>query len=143
MRPIAPIHFFTPLIAPSSSSLLHPRPSFLLIPPSSSSPLPPDPSFFLIQHCPDHLKSVKVHSSSILTKALPTNRRTNQPTNHPTNRRTRPHIEMRTHLKTHHLWFCPGLSVYRLYGLPFFTSISQRDCFGIIGEDVGLGQIFH
>ena len=70
-------HFFTLLVLPSSSSLLPPHPSFLLIPPSSSSLLPPRPSFFIIQHCPNHLESVKVHFSSILTKALPTNGPTN------------------------------------------------------------------
>ena len=63
-----------------SSSLLPPRLSFLLVSPSSSSLLPPGPSFFLIQHCPNHLASVKVHFSSILTKALPTNGPTNRPT---------------------------------------------------------------
>ena len=41
--------FFTLLIAPSSTSLLSPRPSFLRVHPSSSSLLPPRPSFFLVQ----------------------------------------------------------------------------------------------
>ncbi len=72
-------------------------PSFLLVPPSSSSLLPPRSSIFLVQHCLNHSESVKVHFSLILTKALPTDRRTNQPTN----QRTRPLIEMRTHLKNH------------------------------------------
>jgi len=64
-------------------------------PPSFLSSLPPCPSFFLVQHCLNHLESVKVHFSAILTKAL----RTDQPTDQPTDRRTRPLIEMRTHLK--------------------------------------------
>ena len=83
-------------VPPSSPSLLPPRPSFLLVPPSSSSLLSPFPSFFLVQQCLNHLESVKVYSSSILTKALPTDR----PTAGRTDRRTRPLIEMRTHLKT-------------------------------------------
>ena len=69
-----------------SSSLLHPRPSFLLLVlPSSSSLLPPcpifllDPLFFIIQHCLNHLESVKVNFF---------------------HRRIRPLIEMRMHLKT-------------------------------------------
>ena len=41
--------FFTLLIAPSSTSLLSLRPSFLLVHPYSSSLLPPRPSSFLIQ----------------------------------------------------------------------------------------------
>ena len=65
-------HFFTLLGPPSSSSLLPPRPSFRLIP------------LFLVQHCLNHLESVKVHFPSILTKALPTDGRTNQPTDRPT-----------------------------------------------------------
>ena len=88
-----------------SSSLLPPRPSFLLVPPSSSSLLPLCPSFLLvppsrtsfllIQHCLNHLESVKVHFSSILTKVLPTDQRTDQRTD----RQTSPLIEMQTHLK--------------------------------------------
>ena len=68
-----------------SSSLLPPCPSFLPFPPSSLSLLPPShsllfvPLFFLVQHCLNHLESVKIHFSSILKKAL----RTNQPTDHP------------------------------------------------------------
>ena len=57
-------HFFS-----LSSSLLPPRRSFLLAPPSSSSLLPPCSSFFLVQHCLNHLESIKGHFSSILTKA--------------------------------------------------------------------------
>ena len=85
-------HFFDNFFIFSlSSSFLPPRPSFLLDPPSSSSLLPPHPSFFFVQHGLNHLESVKVHLSSILTKALRTDG--------PTNRRTRQFIEMRTHLK--------------------------------------------
>ena len=53
-------------VPPFSPSLLPPRPSFLLVP------------LFLVQHCLNHLESVKlkVHFSSILTKALPTDGRT-------------------------------------------------------------------
>ena len=40
-------HFFTLLIAPSSTLLLSPRPSFFLVHPSSSSLHPPRPSFLL------------------------------------------------------------------------------------------------
>ena len=68
--------YFFLLITPSSSSLLPPCPSFLLVPPSSSS--------LLVQHCLNHLKSVKVHFPLILTKALPTDRRRDQPTDQPT-----------------------------------------------------------
>ena len=46
----------------------------------SSSLLTPRPSFFLVQHCLNHLESVKGHFSAILTKALPTDRPTDQPT---------------------------------------------------------------
>ena len=49
-------HLFTLLVAPSSSSLLPPRPSFLLLPLSSL-------------HRLNYLESVKDHFSSILTKA--------------------------------------------------------------------------
>ena len=70
-------------ILPSSPSLLPPRLSFLPVSPSSSSLLPPRPSFFLSQHCLNHLKSVKVHFSSILTKALRTDGPTNQPMDKP------------------------------------------------------------
>ena len=95
------------LVPPSSSSLLPPRPSFLPVPPSSPSLPPPHPSFFLIQHGLNHLESVKVHFSSILTKALPTNR----PTNRPTDRRTMPLIKMRTHLKMG----CNGINCVTLF----------------------------
>ena len=90
MRPQATfsffIFFYNYFIFSLSSSLLPPPPYFLLVPLSSLSLLPPRPSFlliplfFLIQHCPNHLESVKVDFSSILTKALPTNGRTNGPT---------------------------------------------------------------
>ena len=83
--------FFTLLVAPSSSSLLPPRRSFLLVPPSSSSLLPLCSSFFLVQHCLNHLESIKGHFSSILTKA----QRTDGPTNGPTDGRTRPLIQLR------------------------------------------------
>ena len=73
-------HFFTLLIAPSSTSLLSPRPSFLLVHPSSSSLLPPHPSFLFVPP-----------SSSSLLPPHPSKRRTD--------RRIRPLIEMRTHLK--------------------------------------------
>ena len=53
----------------------------LLVPPSSSSVLPPDPSFFFNQHCPNHLESVKVHFSSILTDQA-----TDQPTDQQTDK---------------------------------------------------------
>ena len=76
-------HFFTLLIALSSTSILSPRSSFLLVPPSSSFLLPPRPSFFLVQHCLNHLESVKGHFSLNLTKALRTDGWTD------------PHIEMR------------------------------------------------
>ena len=68
-----------PSTPPSSLSLLPPHPSFLLVPPSSSSLLPPCPSIFLVQRYLNHSESIKVHFSSILSKALPTDRRTNQP----------------------------------------------------------------
>ena len=90
-------HFFTLLVAPSSSSLLPPRPSFLLVPLSSLSLFPPCPSFFLVQNCQKHLEFVKGHFSSILTKALPTNQRTNQPTNRRTDKAS--YRDARTHLK--------------------------------------------
>merc|ERR1739848_405076 len=68
-------HFF------ATFSFFHsPRPLFLLVSPSSSFLLPPRPSFLLIQHCLNHLESVKVHFSSISTRALPTDGRTDQPT---------------------------------------------------------------
>ena len=73
-------HFITLLVPPSSPSLLPP--------PASSSLLPPRPSFFLIQHCLNHLESEIGHFSSILTKALPTDRRTNQPTDKASDRDT-------------------------------------------------------
>ena len=60
-------HFFTLLVAPSSSSLLPPRPSFLLVPPSS---------FVLFLPRPALPQSIKGHFSSILTKA----QRTDGPT---------------------------------------------------------------
>ena len=44
------LYFFTPLVAPSSSSLLPPCSSF-------------------VQHCLNHLESIKGHFSSSLTKA--------------------------------------------------------------------------
>ena len=69
------------LVPPSYSFLLPPRSSFLLVPPSSSSLLPPHPSFFLIQHCLNHLESVKVYFSSILTKAIQTDQPTDRLTN--------------------------------------------------------------
>ena len=80
-----------------SSSLLPPRRSFLLVAPSSSSLLPPCSSFFLVQHCLNHLESIKGHFSSILTKALPTD----QPTNGRTNQRTdkASYRDAKTHLK--------------------------------------------
>ena len=77
-------HFFTLFDAPSSSSLLPPHPSLLFFPPSSSSLLPPCSSYFLVQHCLNHLETIKCHFSPYLTKALPTNQRTNQRTNQPT-----------------------------------------------------------
>ena len=92
MRPQATFSFFILL----TFSLLPPRPSFLPVPPSSSSLLPPRPSSFLVQHCLNHSEYVKVHFSSILTKALPTD----GPTDRRTDQRTRPLIEMRTHLKS-------------------------------------------
>ena len=66
MRPQATFSFFIFLqlfhfVAPSSSSLLPPRPSFLLVPPSSSPILPPCSSFFLVQYCLNHLESIKGH----------------------------------------------------------------------------------
>ena len=97
-------HLFTLLIAPSSSSLLPPpRPLFLLAPYSSLSLIPPSslflltpcPSFILVQHCLNHLESVKVDFSSILTKASRTEGRTDGPTY----RRTCPLIEMQTLIK--------------------------------------------
>ena len=94
--------FYNFFIFSLSSSLLPPRRSFLLVAPSSSSPLPPCPSFLLVpssfclvQHCLNHLESIKGHFSSILTKALRTDGRTNGRTDGPTNGRTRPLIEMR------------------------------------------------
>ncbi len=70
------------LVPRSSSSLVPPRPLFLLIPssfsslvlPSSSSLyLPPHPCIFLFPHCLNRLEPVKGYFSSILMKALPTN----------------------------------------------------------------------
>ena len=78
---------------PSSSSILPPRPSFLLVPPSSSSLLPTCSSFFLVQHCLNHLESIKGHFSSIFTKALRTDGPTNGRTDGPTDGRTHAHIE--------------------------------------------------
>ena len=92
------------LIPPSSSSsLIPPRPLFLLAPYSSLSLIPPSslflltpcPSFILVQHCLNHLESVKVDFSSILTKASRTEGRTDGPTY----RRTCPLIEMQTLIK--------------------------------------------
>ena len=60
-----------------SSSHLPPRCSFLLVPASSSSLLPPRPSFFLPRPALSQSESIKVHFSSILTKALRTDGRTN------------------------------------------------------------------
>ena len=86
MRPLAIFSFYIFL---ATFSFLHsPRPSFVPVPPSSSSVLQSRPTFFLVQHCVYHLESVKVHFSSILTKALPTNQPTDRPTNLPTNWRT-------------------------------------------------------
>ena len=84
---IRPLATFSFLIFLSNFSYFHThRPSFLPVPPSSSSLLPPRPSFFLSQHCLNHSKSVKVHFSSILTKALRTDGPTNRPTNKPTDK---------------------------------------------------------
>ena len=85
-------HFFTLLVAPSSSSLLPPCPSFLLAPPSSLFLLPPSSSFFLVQHCLNHLESIKGHFSSILTKASRTNGRTNGRTDKASYRDARTHL---------------------------------------------------
>ena len=84
MRPRATFSFFIVL------QLLHCL--TLFVAPSSSSVLPPRPSF--VQHS-ESLRIRKGHFSSILTKALPTDERTNGRTDG----RTRPLIEMRTHLK--------------------------------------------
>ena len=90
MRPLATFSFFNFFnnffIFSLSSSFLPPHPSFLLVPPSSSSLFPPCPSFlliplFLVHYCLNHLESVKVHFSSILT-----DRRTKRPTDKPTDK---------------------------------------------------------
>ena len=85
MRPQATYHMtydiviFTQVEHETTFSFFHSlRRSFPLVAPSSLSFLPPRPSFFLVQHCLNHLQSVKDHFSSILTKALPTDRRTDR-----------------------------------------------------------------
>ena len=101
-------HFFTLLIAPSSTSFLPPCPSFLLVPPSSSSLLPHRPSFLL-----DPLSSSSLFLlRSALSKSFENPKHpfftkfdesaTDGPTNQPTNQRTdKPsYRDARTHLKT-------------------------------------------
>ena len=88
-------HFFTLFIAPSSTSLLPPRPSSLLVPPSSSSLLPPRPSFFLVQHC-ESFRIRKWPFFIDLDESI-TDRRTNGPTNGRTDKAS--YRYARTHLK--------------------------------------------
>ena len=95
MRPLATFSFF---IFSLSSSLLPPRPSFAtLLPPrpSFASLLPPHPSLlvtpsslplFFPHAALNHLQPFKAHFSSILTKALRTDRPTDQRTNGPTDK---------------------------------------------------------
>ena len=59
-----------------------PRPSFL------------SSLFFLVQHCPNHLESVKVHFSAILTKALRTDQRKVGPTDKASYRDARAHLKI-------------------------------------------------
>ena len=70
-------HFFTLLVAPSSSSLLPPRPSFLLVPPSS---------LFLFLPRPALSQSLRIHKRPFFIKfdESVTNGRTDRRTDGPT-----------------------------------------------------------
>ena len=83
-------HFFTLLVAPSSSSLLPPRPSFLLVPPSS---------LFLFLPRPALSQSLRIHKRPFFIDFDESV--TNGPTDGPTDRRTdkASYRDARTHLK--------------------------------------------
>ena len=83
-------HFFTLLVAPSSSSLLPPRPSFLLVPPSS---------LFLFLPRPALSQSLRFHKRPIFIEFDESV--TDRPTDGRTNRRTDKayYRDARTHLK--------------------------------------------
>ena len=109
----------------------------LLVPPSSLPLLPPRPYFLLVQqdqHCINHLESVKVHFSSILTKPLPTNQRTD--------RRTRPLIEIRTHLKTETSLVDASLTISVLFhslSITFIACYSFIPYFEIFSSEIKYG----
>ena len=83
-------HFFTLLVAPSSSSLLPPRPSFLLVPPSS---------LFLFLPRPALSQSLRIHKRPFFIDfdESVTDQRTNGPTNGRTDKAS--YRDARTHLK--------------------------------------------
>ena len=84
-------HFFTLLVAPSSSSLLPPRPSFLLVPLSSLSLFLPRPELS---------ESFRIRKRPFFTEFDESV--TDQPTNGPTDQRTdkASYRDARTHLKS-------------------------------------------
>ena len=73
-------HFFTLLVAPSSSSLLPPRPSFLLVPPSS---------LFLFLPRPALSQSLRIHKRPFFIEFDESV--TDQPTDQRTDGRTNPY----------------------------------------------------
>ena len=115
-----------------------PRRPFLLVAPSSSSLLSPCSSFFLVQHCLNHLESIKGHSSLILTKAWLTDQRTNQRSNRRTDKAS--YRDARTHLKmvvmntVRHVFSLSSRLYMSLYtwGSPLKICVDQT-CFSNLG----------